>query len=262
LQERFGAVIPRHRLRRDLVATLLTNAVANRLGVAGLARLAGPSGDPVAVARAAWLAASLFELEDAVAAADAAPAPASVRLAALLGLRRLQEGAARGLLGAPGDLSPARAALAPGFEALVGAAQPGAEATALIGAGVPERAALLAATPGLAAAPAVVRLAAEAGVAPLQAATAWSAVGESFALETLRGATEAARTPGRFAARAKAEALADLARLQARLAAARLSGAAPDGEAAAEAARLAREAASAGDLVAIGVAARALAGLG
>ncbi|WP_372622527.1 NAD-glutamate dehydrogenase [Falsiroseomonas sp.] len=262
LRERFAALIPRHRLRRELVAMLLANAVANRLGVAGLARLAGPAGDPVAVARAAWLADALFGLEAAAAEADAAPAPAAQRLVALLGLRRLQEGTARGLLDAVGELGAARDRLAPGFAALAGAAHPGAEATALMQAGVPEHVALLAATPGLAAAPAVVRLAAEAGVAPLEAATAWSAVGEAFALEALRGAAEAARAPGRFAARAKAEALADLARLQARLAAGRLSGAAPDAAAAAEAARLAREAAAAGDLVAIGVAARALAGLG
>ncbi|WP_270938383.1 NAD-glutamate dehydrogenase, partial [Falsiroseomonas oryzae] len=44
LRERFGALIPRHRLRRELVAMLLANAVANRLGPAALARLAGAGG--------------------------------------------------------------------------------------------------------------------------------------------------------------------------------------------------------------------------
>jgi glutamate dehydrogenase len=120
-------------------------------------------------------------------------------------------------------------------------------------------AAALAGTPGLAAAPAIVRLASEAGIAPAEAAAAWEAVGEGFALDALRAATDRARANGPFGARAKAEALADLAALQARLARARLAGALPDGAAAA---RLAREAAAAGDLVAIGVAARALAGLG
>jgi glutamate dehydrogenase len=212
--------------------------------------------------RAAWLAIVLFGLTEAIASADASPAPAARRLATLVGLRRLQEGTTRGLMGVPGDLGSARAALAPGFAALVEAAPVGPEAAALIEAGLPQRAAILATTPALAAAPAVVGLAAEVGVPPLQAATAWSAVGETFALEALRSATEAARSTGRFAARAKAEALADLAALQARLAAASLVGAAPDAAAAAEATRLAREAAAAGDLVAIGVAARALAGLG
>jgi glutamate dehydrogenase len=264
LRERFGAYIPRHRLRRELVAMLLANMVANRLGVAGLSRLVGAAGDGVAVARAAWLAAALFGLEEAAAAADAAPAPAATRLDVLLGLRRLQEAGARELLGAEGPLGAAFDALAPGIAALVAAAEaePGPEAGLLAEAGMPPRAATLAAAPRLAAAPAIVRLAQQAGVAPDRAAQAWAAVGEAFALDALRAAAEGARATGPFAARAKTEALADLGGLQARLARASLSGMAPDGPAAREAASLAREAAAAGDLVAIGVAARALGGLG
>jgi glutamate dehydrogenase len=87
-------------------------------------------------------------------------------------------------------------------------------------------------------------------------------VGEAFALEALRAAAEGAHATGPFAARAKAEALAELGGLQARLARARLSGAVPEGAVAREAAALAREAAAAGDLVAIGVATRGLARLG
>jgi glutamate dehydrogenase len=253
LAERFGALIPRHRLRRELLATVLANAVANRLGVAGLARL-GP--DAAASARAAWLAGALFGLEEAAAAAEAAEAPEAARLAALAGLRRLQEGAARELLGAGGALGALRDALAPGIAALADAAAPGAEATALVAAGLPAAVARLATAPGLAAAPAIVRLAEAARVTPIAAQAAWSAVGEGFALEALRGAAERARAAGPFAARAKAEALADLGALQARLARARLAG--TIGDDGGEAARLAREAAAAGDLVAIGVAARAL----
>jgi glutamate dehydrogenase len=260
LRARFGAFIPRHRLRRELVATSLANLAANRLGIAGLARLID-IGDPARIARAAWLAEALFGIEEAAAAADAAPAQAASRLAALLGLRRLQEGAARELMDTPGDLGAARAALGPGIAALRDAARaaPGAEAAPLVAAGIPAEAAALAAAPGLAAAPAIVRLAAEAGVAPAAAAAAWRAVGDDFALDALRHAAERARGGGPFAARAKAEALADLATLQARLARARLAGMTPDGTAAA---RLARDAAAAGDLVAIGVAARALSALG
>jgi glutamate dehydrogenase len=262
LRERFGALIPRHRLRRELLATALCNQVVNRLGVAALGRLAGTAGDGAAVARAAWLAGALFGLEGAVAAIDAAPAPAATRLTALLALRRLQEGAARDLLaGAAAPLEAALASLRPGVVALVAAevAAPGAEAALLRDAGIPaEAAALAGAAPRLAAAPAVVRLAAETGAAPADAAAAWRAVGDGFALEALRAAAEAARATGPFAARAKAEVLADLAGVQARLARARLAGR-HGGDGAAEAARLAREAAGVGDLVAIGVAARALA---
>ena len=256
LRDRFAALIPRHRLRRDLVATALANLAANRLGVAGLARLA-EAGEPAAIARAAWLAEALLGIGDAAAVADAASAPAASRLSALLGLRRLQEGAARELMHMPGPLDAVLAALGPGIAAL--RAVPTPEAAALVAAGIPAEAATLATAPGLAAAPAIVRLATEAGVAPEAAAAAWHAVGETFALDTLRLAAERAPATGPFAPRARAEALADLAALQARLARLRLGGALPDGGAAA---RLARDAAAAGDLVAIGVAARALAALG
>jgi glutamate dehydrogenase len=265
LRERFGALIPRHRLRRELLATVLANAVANRLGVAGLARLAGANNPGAAVAKAAWIAGALFGIEEAAAAIDAAPAPATLELEALLRIRRLQEAAAREVMASDGaPLEQTLAALRPGVAALVAAAaaQPGAEAARLVAAGIPaEAAALAGAAPQLAAAPAVVRLAAEAGVDPAAAAAAWAEAGEGFALDALRAAAQAARAPGAFAARAKAEALADLATLQMRLARAKLAGAMPAEAASREAARLAREAAATGELVAIGVAVRALGAL-
>ena len=95
------AIAERHRLRRDLVATIVANAVANRLGCAALARLT-MAADPVAACRAALLAAEAFGLEAACDAIDAAAAPAETRLAALLSLRRLQEAAAQDLLGGAG----------------------------------------------------------------------------------------------------------------------------------------------------------------
>ncbi|MGG5820720.1 NAD-glutamate dehydrogenase [Falsiroseomonas sp. HW251] len=255
LRERFGALIATHRLRRELVSMILANAVANRLGCAALARLGA---DGAATARAAWLADALFGLGEAAQQADASSAPAGVRLSALLGLRRLQEGAARELLGGTGELAEARDALAPGIAAQLAGIVPSGEAAALAEAGIPVHVAALC-VPGLAAAPAIVRLAQQAGVGAREAERAWSEVGEEFALDALRQAADRARASGAFAARAKAEALADLGALQARLATARLAGgAAPD----AAAARLAREAAAAGDLVAVGVAARALGRLG
>ncbi|MGK7866936.1 NAD-glutamate dehydrogenase domain-containing protein [Falsiroseomonas sp. E2-1-a20] len=266
LQDRFPELIARHRLRRELVATALANVVANRLGIAALGRLAGTVGGGAEVARAAWLAQALFGLDAAAAAADAAPAPAAQRLGAQRALRRLQESATRELMLAGGDapLEAALAALEPGVAALVAAesAAPDAEATRLRSAGLPpEVAALAAGAARLAAAPAVVRLAAESGATPTAAAAAWRAVGEEFCLDALRAAADAARTAGPFAARARAEALGDLAAVQASLARARLAGGAPQDARGAEAARLAREAARLGDLVAIGVAARALSAL-
>ncbi len=274
LQARFPTLIPRHRLRRELLATALCNQVANRLGVAALARLSGAAGDGAAVARAAWLAGALFGIEAAAAAIDAAPADAGTRLGALLALRRLGEAACRDLMMAAASpmaeipmagtpMAETLAALGAGVAALVGAEGSAPEVAALVAAGLPaEAAVLVGAAPRLAAAPAVVRLAAEAGTPPAEAAQAWRAVGEDFALETLRTATESARATGPFAARARAEALVDLAALQARLTRARLAhGAAHAAAEGGDAARLARDAAAAGDLVAIGVATRALAAL-
>jgi glutamate dehydrogenase len=262
LRSRFAALIPRHRLRRELVATLLGNSVANRLGVAGLARLAGAGGSAAAVARAAWIAEMVFGLDAAGAAIDASAAPPLTRLAALAALRRLQEAASRAIMAAPeAGLEASIDALRPGIAALIAAeaAAPGAATAQFLAEGLPaEAAALAGAAPRLAAAPAMVRLAAEAGVPAAAAAEAWIATGEAFGLDALRQAAEAARITGGFAARAKAEALAELAAVHGRLARARLAGAPPP---ATEAAQLAREAATAGDLVAIGVAVRALAAL-
>ncbi|MBX6376840.1 MAG: NAD-glutamate dehydrogenase, partial [Acetobacteraceae bacterium] len=97
--ETFARFALRHRLRRELIATILANAIANRLGCAALGRLTTEA-SPARAARAAWLADAAFGLEAAAEGIDAAPAPAGTRLAALLALRRLQEAAARELLAA------------------------------------------------------------------------------------------------------------------------------------------------------------------
>jgi len=212
----------------------------------------------------------VFGLEEAVAAIDAAPAPAGARLDALGALRRLQEEAVHGFLALPdtggGSVAEAVATLRPGIAALAASATEEAasspQAAAWREAGLPAGpAALAAAAPRLAAAPAVVRLAASAGKGPAEAAAAWDAVGRELGLDALRQATNAAPTPGAFGPRAKTALLDDLASAQARLAAARLrngAGRATADERHAAAAALAREAALAGDLAAVTVAARAL----
>ena len=215
----------------------------------------------------------VFGLEDAATAIDAAQAPAAARLDALGALRRLQEQAAHGVLAMPdadggeASVADAVAALRPGIAALVAVATEEAaalpQAAAWRDAGLPAGpAALAAAAPRLAAAPAIVRLAAITGTAPAEAASAWSAVGSELGLEALQQATAAAPAPGAFGARAKAALLDDLTAAQGRLAAARLrnggGGRVLAGEEHAAAAALAREAALAGDLAAVTVAARAL----
>ena len=259
LRDRYAAFIGRHRLRRQLLGTILANAVANGLGCAALGRLTMES-EPIAACRAAILAAEAFGLQDAVAALDAAPAPAEARLPALLALRRLQEAASRDLMAADGSrtLTEALAELRPGIATLVA----GATADIAIPPGLPaQAAALAAAAPKLMAAPAVVRLAQRTGVSTEEAGRAWSGIGEAYAIDSLRGAAMAAAAAGPFGPRARAALIEDLFALQSRLAAARLRGTEPDPARAGPAARLAREVAATPDLAAVTVATRALSAL-
>ncbi|MCR0983926.1 NAD-glutamate dehydrogenase [Roseomonas populi] len=249
LQERFPELIEGHQLRRNLVATLLANAAANRLGPAGLSRLA--EGDPAAVARAAWLADRLFGIGAAADSLDAAALTPEARRSALLALRRLHEDAARALLDDSAPLAEAEARLRPGIAALIEAV-PVPE-----GSGLPEAAARLVAGAGsLSAAIGVVRLAEAAGVAPADAAGAWNTAGRDFGLEALRATARAAPAPGAFGPRARTALLEDLGALQMRLARAALSGTAP--RLPEPVLRMAREAAGSGELAAVSVALRAL----
>ncbi len=259
LREAYARYIERHRLRRDLVATIVANAVANRLGCAALARLT-TAATPVAACRAALLAAEAFGLEAASDAIDAAPATADIRLTALLSLRRLQEAAAQQLLAAPPQpLEQALASLRPGIAALAAEA---ASSAAELPAGLPmEAGALAAAAPRLAAAPAVVRLAGQAGVNATAAAAAWATVEGVYALDALRGAIAAAPARGAFGARARAALAEDLGASQMRLAAQLLAGGAPDGARSAATAALVQEAVAARELAAVTVAVRGLATL-
>jgi glutamate dehydrogenase len=259
LREGYARFAERHRLRRELVATIVANAVANRLGCAALARLT-MAADPVAACRAALLASEGFGLEAACAAIDGAGAPAATRLSALLALRRLQEGAALDLLAAPAQpLDQALAALRPGIAALAAAAA----AQVTPADGLPAEAGLLAAAaPRLAAAPAVVRLAGQAGVDAAAAAAAWGAVEARFALDTLRAAIAAAPAPGPFGPRARAALAEETGTAQARLAALALRNTGPDDTEATATTTLIRDAAAARDLAAVTVAVRAVAGLG
>ncbi|PZP47000.1 MAG: phage capsid protein [Azospirillum brasilense] len=258
LRRRFSAEAQRHRLRRELIATVLGNLVANRIGPAGLARLTAES-DPATVARAAWLAGALFRTDAAADAIDRADAPWPRRRDALLALRTLQETAARGLLTGREmrrPLDEALDGLLPGTAALV-AAVPAGEVDLLL---PPEPARLAAAAPALLPALGVLRLAAAAGAAPGEAAQAWAEAGRRMGLDALRGAAQSAPAGGAFGARARAALLDELDGLQARFARVLLEG--RDPAAGAEAAlATAREAASVPDLAAVTVALRVLARL-
>ncbi len=60
LVARFGHLLPSHRLRRELVASVVANDVVNRMGATFVARVAGDTGAaPPAVAAAYWIASAV-----------------------------------------------------------------------------------------------------------------------------------------------------------------------------------------------------------
>jgi glutamate dehydrogenase len=261
LREEFADGIAKHRLRRELVAMLLTNDLVNRMGAAAFARLSDETGaDPAAIARAGLVARQAFGLPALHEAVEQARVDEARRIAWLLDLRRLQVAAARRLVGDPRPAAAAIEDLAPAVAALVPAGD--------------DLGARVAAVGSLAAAPDILALSREAALPLPQASKVWDAVAQGFALDRLRAATGAVDLRGRFAGRAVAAVGDDLAALQRRLAGAVL--AASDGRDPAEAVARFRDAAGARaaaaaslvdeavampDLAAIVVAARALSAL-
>jgi glutamate dehydrogenase len=279
LGEEYGVEVRRHRLRRELIGTAITNDLLNRLGHAAFGRLVTDTGLAASVvAKAALIARDAFDLGTVWRAVEAldGEVPTDAQHAVESALRRLHEATARALLAAPdalGGIAESVAALRPGLAVLVEKAtlRAGSSPAALnlVGQGMPAHlAALVAALPELLAAPAIVRLAAAAKVDVDAAAAAWKGVGESFGIDPLRASVAAIPPRGAWGARAVAALDDDLAWLQGKLAAQVLAGGltAPvllenTGEAGKRAVALGREAAAMPDLAAATVAVRALYGL-
>ncbi|MCW8084344.1 NAD-glutamate dehydrogenase [Sabulicella glaciei] len=241
-EEPYAGFIARHRLRRELVATALSNRVVNRLGLAGLSRLTAEAG-PAEIVAAAFLADALFGLEARFEEAEALPP--DERLAAQCALRELMEAATAELLPfLRQGIGPALTELRPGLAALA----VGQEAASLRD--------FLQSAPRLAVAPPILRLAARQGAAPPEAAKAWEEVGQHFMLDALRDAIRRAPLRGPFADRARAALLGELRDMQSRLAASVLQGRAPEPGAAVP---LLRDATRTPDFAAASVALRALA---
>jgi glutamate dehydrogenase len=101
LPERFADRLPQHRLRREIVATRVTNGVVDRAGITFVFRLQEDTGAaPADIARAYAVARDVFDMRgfwSDVEALDLNVA-ASTRIAMLLEARRLVERATRWLL--------------------------------------------------------------------------------------------------------------------------------------------------------------------
>jgi glutamate dehydrogenase len=101
LPERFANRLPRHRLRREIVATRVTNSIVDRAGITFIFRLQEDTGaGPADVARAYAIARDVFDMRGFWADVEALDleVPAGTQIAMLLEARRLVERATRWLL--------------------------------------------------------------------------------------------------------------------------------------------------------------------
>jgi glutamate dehydrogenase len=153
LRSGFDEALTSHPLRRDIIATVVANAVVNRAGITFLSRLCDETGlDLATLARAHVIARDVFDAIDTWAAIDALDlvTDAAVQDEMFLAVRRLVERTARWLVRhvAPLDLGPVVERFRPGVrevvgalpEVALGAPAEAAEASAarLVAAGVPD----------------------------------------------------------------------------------------------------------------------------
>jgi glutamate dehydrogenase len=233
LQVRFAQEITRHQLRRELIGTTATNELVNRMGMAAFGRLAAEGGaDPVDVSHAALIAHYAFGLQEIYDAVEALESiPAAAKYTVLLAASRLQESAARVLLGDTRILptiGEGVAALHSELSILTQSACARVITTSpvqdLIRQGVPEAlAAFAVAVPDLVAGPLIVQIAKSHTVPVAAAQTAWFQAGIWSAIDPLRVAAGMIKTNGVWEARAISQIGDDLTQLQVRLVNAALS---------------------------------------
>ncbi len=228
LRERFETEIARHRLRRELIGTTVTNELVNRMGVAAFGRLSAEGGAGlVDVAHAALVADYAFALPEIYAGMEALPQiPAAARYTVLLAASRLQEATARVLLGdklplpAIGEgVAALRDDLATLTQAACARVVQSSAVQDLVRNGVPEKfAAFAMAVPDLVAGPLIVQIAKTHAIPVVTAQIAWTQAGGWSAIEQLRTAAGMIKTNGVWEARAVAAIEDDLTHLQAALA--------------------------------------------
>ncbi len=124
LRSGYDAAMETHPLRREIVATVVANAVVNRAGISFLSRLGDETGMPLpALARAHVVARDVFGVADTWSEIDELDlrCPASTQNEMFLTVRRLVERASRWLVRHGGDLAlgPTIDEFRPGVQAVV-----------------------------------------------------------------------------------------------------------------------------------------------
>jgi glutamate dehydrogenase len=227
LSERFQQEMERHRLRRELIATFVTNSMINRAGITFAFRLGEETAASAPeIARVYTVAREVFDMRSLWAAIEALDnaVPAEVQLTMLLEGRKLVERASRWLLHnrrQPLDISGTVPYFAPGAatlahalpELLVASERETLERSAarLESAGVPEELALRTAGLGpLLSALDIVDVAAATGLAVEEVGAAYFALGARLELAWLRDRIAALPREDRWQTLARAALREDL----------------------------------------------------
>ena len=108
LQERYSADMDNHRLRREIIATAVTNSMVNRMGATFLQRMQEDTGEPPSqVAKAYAISREVLDARSFWAAIDDLDlhVTESAQIAALTAIWHLQRTMTRWLINRPGDIS-------------------------------------------------------------------------------------------------------------------------------------------------------------
>ncbi|RJF77223.1 NAD-glutamate dehydrogenase [Azospirillum cavernae] len=227
LQDSQGEAIARHRLKREIVATQVTNSLVNRVGPTFVREMMEKTGlGPADVARAYAITREVFGLRDLWTAIDALDnrVPAAAQTALFLETVQLMDRAVAWFLvnaAHPLDMAAEVAAYQPGLVALATgldrfldneeAARLDARVADSVAQGVPDAVARrLAALPILAAAPDLVRIAAKSGRDVAGVASVYFGLGRRFGLEWLRDRASGAKVENHWQKQAVAAIVDDL----------------------------------------------------
>jgi glutamate dehydrogenase len=219
LRERYSELMEKHRLRREIIATQVTNSIVNRMGSTFVLRMAEDTGEqPAAIAKAFTVAREVLRAREWWAEMDRAEeVPEQVRLEVTLAIWNLLRNLTRWLLQLPGsrlDIAELVERFAPGFEQLNASLDDvippsykqryDEQEQAFVAAGYPATMARrIARMPVLNAAFDVIDLARERGVAIDEAARVFFELGDALYLRWFGEAIETLPVSGRWHANAR-----------------------------------------------------------
>jgi glutamate dehydrogenase len=106
LQETYAQDMENHRLRREIIATAVTNSTVNRMGSTFILRMQEDTGEtPAQIAKAYTISREVLDARELWAGIDALDlkVPESAQLEALMGIWHLQRNMTRWLLNRPGE---------------------------------------------------------------------------------------------------------------------------------------------------------------